>query len=1088
MHDIQSSYEVDPNDLRLVFLVDPDKNHNQYIAKILENISYLVQPFNSFEEFKTFFLGENYLKAKALILVMEVIEQNTQTIEFINEHVINSSQNLPVVILSSDDNLLERLKIIRWGYHSLLKKYAGLSQLNDLFNRLGIVKPQRPYRVLAIDDERISLNILKKSLTSVGMEVRILSKPLLALQVIEEFDPDILLLDEYMEDVSGSELAAILQQHEKYVSLPILFVSCETDPGHQITAISKGGLGFLVKPIDPNILISTVTVILNKNWKEKALIQKFKFDFNDHQRENMAINQHAAISITDLDGNITYINNNFCKISGYTQSELLGKNHRLLKSGYHSKHYYKRMWQTISRGGIWHGTICNKNKNGEPSWWETTITPILDDRGHSQQYLSIRTDISNLKQKENDLLLQNQIQQLISNTAFNLIDCKTEEFDDLMVSILHDLAEFNDVEQAFLCKFTDDNRQLKLIYQWYEPTVEAQAIKLQNLAIAFRPWWNKKLTRNGVIKVNSIDKSTASERHWFNQYKINSFLAVPISNKEEIIGFLGMCNLSRPHRWLPPQVQLISTMASIISNSLLKIRTQLQLQKNEKQLLEAQQIAKIGHWQHNVKLDSREWSKEVFNILGFDSANLSDGLPDFYLYIHPEDLAKVKAAQKNIFKTNYIDLVYRVIRISGDIGYVHELARARYDSDGCCEKFVGTVQDITEQTLIEKELIEAREEAESSNKTKSEFLSCMSHELRTPLNAIIGFSQLLQIDDNMGVNQKNLNNEVLQAGHHLLSLIDEILDLAKIESGHLILDVELLSLDALIRECFSLLKTVIKNSHIMMSVEGETDIYIHVDRLRFKQILLNLLSNAIKYNVENGSVLLKVKVINENLMSLSITDTGIGIVEENMAKLFVPFNRLNFEKSNIEGTGIGLAITKQLVEQMGGQLKVTSKESQGSTFEVLLPTQVNNYRQESGVKRMPSDVDNETGTLQMTTAKKILCIEDNLVNLKLIEEIIALHPNIQLHSLDKAELGLEFALKILPDLILLDIRMPKMDGYQLLSLFREHKKLKEIPIVALSAEAKPTDLFKGKQAGFSAYLTKPINLNIFNAMLENYLV
>ena len=140
MHDIQSSYEVDPNDLRLVFLVDPDKNHNQYIAKILENISYLVQPFNSFEEFKTFFLGENYLKAKALILVMEVIEQNTQTIEFINEHVINSSQNLPVVILSSDDNLLERLKIIRWGYHSLLKKYAGLSQLNDLFNRLGIVK------------------------------------------------------------------------------------------------------------------------------------------------------------------------------------------------------------------------------------------------------------------------------------------------------------------------------------------------------------------------------------------------------------------------------------------------------------------------------------------------------------------------------------------------------------------------------------------------------------------------------------------------------------------------------------------------------------------------------------------------------------------------------------------------------------------------------------------------------------------------------------------------------------------------------------------------------------------------------------
>ena len=1087
MHDIQISNEVITNDFKLVFLVDSDQNHNQYIAKMLESISYLVQSFNSIEEFKIFLLGDNYLKAEALILDMEVIEQTPHAMEFINEQVISTFPNFPVVILSSKDNFIERLKIIRWGYHSFLKKYAGLTQLNELFNRLGIVKPQKPYRVLAIDDERVILKTLKKSLTSVGMEVRTLSQPLLALKVIEEFDPDLLLLDEYMLDVTGSELAATLQQHEQYLSLPILFISSEVDPKHQISAIKKGGLGFLVKPIESNILISTVTAILNKNWKEKALIKKMKFDFNDRQRESMALNQHAAVSISDLDGNITYINNKFCQISGYLQSELLGRNHRILKSGYHLAPFYLSLWQTINRGDIWHGTICNKNKNGEPSWWETTIAPILDDNGLAHQYLSIRTDISKLKQKENDLLLQNQIQQLISNTAFNLIDCKTEEFDSLMISILHDLAEFNDIEHAFLCKFKDDNKQLELVYQWYEPSIEVQALKLQSIDIAFRPWWQKELTLNGVIKVDNINNCPEDEMNWFNQHDIRSFLAVPISNKEKVIGFMGMCNLSQPHQWLSSQVQLISTMTSIISNSLLQVQTQLQLKTNEKQLLEAQQIAKIGHWQHNVKLHTREWSKEIFNIIGYDSANLSERLPDFYRYIHPEDLAKVMAAQKLIFKTNSIDLVYRVIRINGDIGYVHELSQARFDSDGYCEKIVGTIQDITEQTLIEKQLIEAREEAECSNKAKSEFLSCMSHELRTPLNAIIGFSQVLQIDEAMGVNQKNLNNEVLHAGYHLLSLIDEILDLAKIESGNLMLAVERLCLDALIQECLSLLKTTIKSSHITMTVAGDTDVYISVDRLRFKQILLNLLSNAIKYNVESGSVLLIVKVIDSRSISLTITDTGIGIAEEDMDKLFVPFNRLSCEISNIEGTGIGLAITKQLVEQMGGQLKVTSKVSKGSTFEVLLPTQVNDYFQELTIDKKPTD-SHERDKIKITVAKKILCIEDNLANLKLIEQMIALHPHIQLHSSHKAEQGLALALEIMPDLILLDIRMPKMDGYQLLSLFREHKKLKTIPIVALSAEAKPTDLFKGKQAGFSAYLTKPINLAIFNNMLESYLV
>jgi len=1088
MQEIPIKNEEKINDFQLVFLVDSDENHNQYLAKILEGINYIVQPFSSFEQFTDFFVDDNYLKAKALILNIQSIEKSNQAVDFIDKHITNAVQNLPVVILSSQDNLLERLKIIRWGYDSLLKKYPGLTQLNELFNRLGLAKPQNPYRVLAIDDERITLITHKKALSSTGMEVRTLSQPLLTIQVIEEFDPDILLLDEYMADVSGSEIAAILQQHEKYLSLPILFVSSEADPHHQIKAIKKGGLGFLVKPVDADILRSTVTAILNKNWKEKALLQKLKFEYNGRQREHTALNQHAAVSISDLNGNITYINNKFCQISGYQQSELLGQNHRLLKSGSHTADYYKVLWQTISRGDIWQSTICNRNKNGVLSWWESTIIPFLDDKGHPQQYLSIRTDISKLKRKENDLLLQNQIQHLVSNTAFNLIDCKTEEFDCLMVSILHDLAEFNNVEHAFLCKFTEDNQELRLVYQWYEPSIEASAVKLQQITIAFRSWWHERLTPNGMIQVDSIDELTELERHWFNQYNISSFLAVPILNKEKTIGFIGLTNNTKAHTWSISQVQLISTMASIISNSLLQIQTQLQLQQNEKQLLEAQQIAKIGHWQHDLKLDTKEWSKEVFHILGYDLTNFPYQKQDFYLYIHSDDVDKVKTAQKQVFKTGNIDIIYRVIRLNGNLGYVHEIAEARYDTDGQCEKIVGTIQDITEQTLIEQQLIDAREEAECSNRAKSEFLSCMSHELRTPLNAIIGFSQILQIDESMGVNQSSLNDEVLKAGHHLLKIINEILDLAKIESGHLVLAAEQLNLDVLIQECLSLLNTTLERSQIKLVVKGKTDTYMLADRLRLKQILLNLLSNAIKYNVKNGSVLLKVNMIDPDLISITIADTGIGIAEKDMDKLFIPFNRLNFEKSNVEGTGIGLAITKQIVEQMAGQLKVKSVMHQGSTFEVILPTHTNTSPQTIPMEKLSAFAPDIISKIKIASTKKILCIEDNLANLKLIEKMIALQPNIQLHTSDRSELGIELAKKIMPDLILLDIRMPKMDGYQLLSLFKADEKLKTIPVVALSAEAKPTDLFKGKQAGFSAYLTKPIDLNTFNNMLESYLM
>ena len=390
------------------------------------------------------------------------------------------------------------------------------------------------------------------------------------------------------------------------------------------------------------------------------------------------------------------------------------------------------------------------------------------------------------------------------------------------------------------------------------------------------------------------------------------------------------------------------------------------------------------------------------------------------------------------------------------------------------------LEELVRQRTLEldttnRQLMEAKDIAERANQAKSEFLSSMSHELRTPLNAIIGFAQMLEYDSGLNADQKDNVHEILKGGRHLLELINEVLDLARIEAGRVSLSLEPLDLSQLIAGCIELTQPLAAARNITMHIDIPPGIAVRGDMIRTKQALLNLLSNAVKYNRPGGSIRLAVEDTADQRRRIKVSDTGTGIAKEHQHELFQPFSRLKAEHSEIEGTGIGLTITRNLVEMMGGAVGVESEVNVGSTFWIELP----------GDTRLTDATDEHAATLRPATsmnrkdALSILCIDDNPVNLKLVAQMLSLRPHLRLITAHAPGLGIELAQTQHPDLILLDINMPHMNGYQVLEILRADPRTATMPIVAITANAMPQDIERGHKAGFTDYLTKPLNLDLF---------
>lgn len=419
-------------------------------------------------------------------------------------------------------------------------------------------------------------------------------------------------------------------------------------------------------------------------------------------------------------------------------------------------------------------------------------------------------------------------------------------------------------------------------------------------------------------------------------------------------------------------------------------------------------------------------------------------------------------------------------------GMLGEIERRSREVLQLNEALEGRVRERTSQLEASNaELRVATEAAEKANRAKSEFLSSMSHELRTPLNAIIGFGQLLagSAGEVRPERRQEYVEHIVDAGKHLLTLINEILNLARIESGHVELSLEPVPMDGVMDECRQMMEPLATQRGIALRFESDSGAVAHADRMRLKQVLLNLVSNAIKYNRPGGSVTVSSELTDDRQVHVAVRDTGAGLAPEQVKALFQPFNRLGQEAGPEQGTGIGLVVTQRLVELMGGRVGVHSTPGQGSVFWVELQVSESLSQPRTNAGR---------ADLQLTDVREgppatVLYVEDNPASLRLVEELLGTRRGLRLLTANNGRAGVELALAEMPDVILMDNNMPLMSGREAQALLKLDPRTAHIPVIALTANAMPDASRASLEAGFFRYLTKPLDAGEFMKALDSAL-
>ena len=1209
---------VAPTKVDEVYLVEDDPGQALYLQQALGDAGYQVRVFSCPEQLLEV-IHEGAVPS-AIVLDMVFPEGCDAGASLLTRLREQQQDFPPVVFVSARDDFDARLKAYRAGASRYMLKPVNPDALADVLNVLTGSIPSEPYRVLMVGDDSLLLEAQSLILEAAGMSVEALIDPRATLDALDHFKPDLLMLDVQMPDVRGPELAAIIREREDYLTLPILFLSSETDLSHQLLELNLGGDDFLVKPVQPTHLVSVVRTKAERARQSAAIQRRLQTTLYEREREHLALDSHAIVSAADAQGNIISVNDRFCEISGYTRDELLGQNHRIVKSGWHSPDFYRDLWKTIGRGMVWQGEICNRRKDGSLYWVWSTITPFLNEDGRPYQYVSIRTDITALKEEEARQRSEARMKALVAEAAADLMAAPTDGVDAAIESVLGRVGEQMGVHRVYLFERLADGLHMNNSHEWCATGAEPQKAQLQHLPLSMTPWWWSQILNDQAVSVSDVENLPAEavrEREVFAALGVRALCGFPISYSGQTQGFLGVDQVDAPRDWQASDVHMLGLLASLISSALARRSSEQLAEAAQQRLSRGQLFANIGTWEWNIVTGELFWTDRIAPLFGYPEGDLETNYDNFLSAVHQDDRqAVIEAVNACVELDLPYEIEHRVVWPDGTVRWLLERGATVRDADGKALKMLGVVQDITErieserrlreteqrfafavegagdgvwewnmvtgtlqltghydlmlgyegaelettidawQSLvhpddiaairqelqnylegrldqysvelrllckngdykwllsrarvverdingkplrlvgihsdidqrkrIEAELVSAREEADRANQAKSEFLSSMSHELRTPMNAILGFSQLLAYDETLSDDHQDNINEILKAGEHLLTLINEVLDLAKVESGKIELSLEPVALLEVAEECLSLVSSLAETRNITLRDDLGAGLTVKADRTRLKQVLLNLLSNAIKYNRKGGRVTLNASSQSSDRLRIEVTDTGQGIDLARQAELFQPFHRLDAETSGIEGTGIGLTITRRITELMGGSVGVDSEPGVGSTFWIELPCEA---MAASGDGRYAGEADTEDALAKAseTGQKTVLYIEDNPANLKLVSLIMGHVPGVHLLTAHTPSLGIELAMARQPDLILLDINLPGMDGYKVLDIFKADRRLQRTPVIAITANAMPRDIERGIAAGFHAYLTKPLNVEALLTTVQSCL-
>jgi len=508
-------------------------------------------------------------------------------------------------------------------------------------------------------------------------------------------------------------------------------------------------------------------------------------------------------------------------------------------------------------------------------------------------------------------------------------------------------------------------------------------------------------------------------------------------------------------------------------------RTEVALQEVSARIAMAARGAGIGTWMLDVASGDAYWDEQMFALRGLPPRDRAPPHDERILLIHPEDRQRVIDAMNEASRGEEPQQYeFRVRRADGSWRWIASRSQPVRDASGRVTRVTGANWDVTDARTAELERQE-RLAAQRESLAKTQFLARMSHELRTPLNAVLGFTQLLLSDDeriDVG-SRRNRLQHIRSAGEHLLSLINDVLDLSSLQSGEMRMALKAVAVAPVVHETLALVEAEARARGIGFEL-GPLDVVVRADATRLRQVLLNLLSNAIKYNRDGGRVSIEADE-NGGYVRLAVRDTGRGLDEEQMKHLFEPFNRLGAEREGIEGTGVGLAVVKALVERMGGEIHAHSEPGAGSSFTVRLDDARNAVPTTAPGElfELPEDAKPYRGEL--------LYIEDNPVNVLIVEELIARCPGLTLASEPDGTQGVARAKSMRPKLVLVDMQLPDFDGYEVLRRLRAEPVTAGIPCVALSANAMPEDIQRALAAGFVDYWTKPIDFRAFMASIDN---